>query len=71
MHYVLEPFGCLQEKMGLDMGFGRPNPQLQVTPIPIDHQGMVLGFASVDVTIVIVVVQEIKSQLMEKTITRR
>lgn len=47
MHLVHEPFGRLQEKMDLDMGFGPPIPQLQVYPIPVDSQGRVLGFAPV------------------------
>ncbi|KAK1361798.1 hypothetical protein POM88_046272 [Heracleum sosnowskyi] len=49
MHFVFEPLGRLQEKMDLDMGFGPPIPQLQVTPLPTDEKGRVLGFAPVDV----------------------
>lgn len=45
MHYTLEPFGRLQEKLNLDMGFGPSIPQLQVSPIPPDAYGFVLGFA--------------------------
>lgn len=51
MHFVHEPFGRLQEKMDLDMGFGPPIPQLLVSPIPVDEQGRVLGFAIADNTV--------------------
>lgn len=44
MHYVLELFGRLQGKLDLDMGFGPPILQLQVTPISMDAQGCVRGF---------------------------
>lgn len=44
MHLVLEPFGRLQEKLDLDMGFGPPIVQLQVSPISLDAHGYVLGF---------------------------
>lgn len=45
MHFFSEPFGRLQEKMDLDMGFGPPILQLQISPILIDAQGHVRGFA--------------------------
>lgn len=45
MHLIFEPFGRLQEKMDLDMGFGPPIPQLQLLPIPRDALGYVQGFA--------------------------
>lgn len=54
MHFFHEPFGRLQEKMDLDMGFGPPIPQLQVSPIPLDDQGRVLGFARTESAIVAV-----------------
>lgn len=47
MHSVFVPFGRLQKKLDLDMGFGPPIPQLQVTPIPTDAKGFVVGFAPV------------------------
>lgn len=45
MHFFSEPFGRLQEKMDLDMGFGPPILQLQISPILIDAQGHVRGFS--------------------------
>lgn len=44
MYTTTVPFGRLQEKLDLDMGFGPPIPQLLVAPIPTDAQGQVLGF---------------------------
>lgn len=45
MHHFFEPFGRLEEKLNLDMGYGPPIIQLQVSPIPMDSQGHVIGFA--------------------------
>lgn len=58
MHYILEPFGRLQEKLDPDMGFGPPIPQLLVSPIPLDEQGFVLGFAPVQDNVVESAVQD-------------
>ncbi|KAK1385276.1 hypothetical protein POM88_023011 [Heracleum sosnowskyi] len=58
MHFVLEPFGRLQEKMDLHMGFGPSIPQLQVSPIPVDVQGNVLGFSPTEVAVVALAVQD-------------
>lgn len=44
MHLVLKPFGRFQEKLDLDMGFGPPISQLQITAIPTDANGNVRGF---------------------------
>lgn len=46
MHSVYVPFGRLQEKIDFDIGFGPPIMQLQLTPIPTDDIGYLLGFAS-------------------------
>lgn len=51
MHYFLEPFGCLQEKLDLDMGFGPPIFQRQVSPIPLDPHGFIAGFAPPNITL--------------------
>lgn len=45
MHLVLKPFGRLKEKLNLDMGFGPPITQLQITTIPTDLNRNVRGFA--------------------------
>lgn len=45
LHHFYEPFGRLQERMNLDMGFGPPLPQLISTPIPRDENGDIRGFA--------------------------
>lgn len=45
MHCILQPFGRLQEKLDLDMGFGPPIPQLLVTPAPTDEHGFIRDFA--------------------------
>lgn len=45
MHLVLKPFGRLQEKLDLDMGFGPPISQLLISPIHTYANGFVRGFA--------------------------
>lgn len=56
---ILQPFGRLQEKLDLDMGFGPPIPQLHITPIPTDEQGFVRGFAPVGVIVARQVAEEV------------
>ncbi|KAL8155874.1 hypothetical protein AgCh_001068 [Apium graveolens] len=47
------PFGRLQEKLDLDMDFGPPVIQLQITPIPTDAHGYIHGFAPSENIIVV------------------
>lgn len=65
MHFFFEPFGRLQEKLDLDMGFGPPIPQLQVSPIPMDAQGLVVGFAPVAATIPVIHNEVVQDQVSD------
>lgn len=40
---VTEAFDRLQEKLNMDMGFGPPLPQLQLSPLPRDAHDNVLA----------------------------
>lgn len=47
------------------MGFGPPIPQLQVSPIPMDAQGLVIGFTPAAPTIVPVHNDIVQDQVLD------